>query len=164
MRPSFAAVVAAARLLGYRKKVRDLLSHQRPTAKPAAHRSRTSATIAPAASEANWQKDRIAAATASGVASAFQPLGIDFLPMWAAGHEVLVVGPPSHQTAQFGSDGGFLTKVRAALPRAVAELVEFAYSFIAFARLCRAWRRFRPDALYERYNLYMLAGAWLKGC
>lgn len=79
-----------------------------------------------------------------------------------AGHEVCVVGPAAHQAARFGSDGGFATKLRKALPRAVAETIEFAYSAVAFVRLWRAWRRFRPDALYERYNLFMLAGAWLR--
>lgn len=79
-----------------------------------------------------------------------------------AGHEVCVVGPPSHQAARFGSDGGFATRLRKALPRAMAELLELAYSVLAFVRLWRAWRTFRPDALYERYNLFMLAGAWLR--
>lgn len=79
-----------------------------------------------------------------------------------AGHEVCVVGPPSHDTARFGSDGGFATRLRRALPRALAEVIELAYSILAFARLWRAYRAFRPDALYERYNLFMLAGAWLK--
>jgi glycosyltransferase involved in cell wall biosynthesis len=78
-----------------------------------------------------------------------------------AGHEVCVVGPPAHQKATFGSDGGFVTRLRAALPRAIAEMIELSYSVVAFLRLWRACRRFRPDALYERYNLFMLAGAWL---
>ena len=82
--------------------------------------------------------------------------------MRRAGHEVCVVGPSAHQKATFGSDGGFLTRLRAALPRAVAELIELAYSGVAFLRLWRAWRQFRPDVLYERYNLFMLAGAWLR--
>jgi glycosyltransferase involved in cell wall biosynthesis len=79
-----------------------------------------------------------------------------------AGHEVYVVGPVAHHKATFGSDGGFATRLRAALPRAIAEVIELAYSAVAFLRLWRAWRRFRPDALYERYNLFMLAGAWLR--
>ena len=32
----------------------------------------------------------------------------------------------------------------------------------AFWRLWRAWRRLRPDVLYERYNLYFPAGSWLR--
>lgn len=79
-----------------------------------------------------------------------------------AGHEVCVVGPPAHDRAQFGSDGGFVTRLRKALPRGIAEIIELAYSIVAFLRLWRAYRAFRPDALYERYNLFMLAGAWLR--
>ncbi len=78
-----------------------------------------------------------------------------------AGHLVEVVGPQSHAKADFGSDGGKLSRLRAALPRAFAEVLEFAYSFLAFIRLWQAYRRFQPDFLYERYNLFLLAGAWL---
>ena len=79
-----------------------------------------------------------------------------------AGHEVMVVGPAAHKEAEFGSDGGFLSKLRAALPRGIAELLEFGYSLLAFSKLWSAYRAFKPDVLYERYNLYMLAGAWLR--
>ena len=79
-----------------------------------------------------------------------------------AGHEVMIVGPSAHKDAEFGSDGGFLSRLRQALPRGIAELLEFAYSFLAFSKLWSAYRAFKPDVLYERYNLYMLAGAWLR--
>jgi glycosyltransferase involved in cell wall biosynthesis len=79
-----------------------------------------------------------------------------------AGHEVLVVGPAASATSSFGSDGGLLSRIRKALPFAVGEVLEFAYSFLAFARLWRAYRRFRPDVFYERYNLFLLAGVWLR--
>src|ERR1700741_3547300 len=79
-----------------------------------------------------------------------------------AGHEVCVVGPASHANAAFGSDGGLLSRIRHALPAPVAELLELAYSVPAFLRLWRAARTFKPDLIYERYNLFLLAGAWLK--
>jgi glycosyltransferase involved in cell wall biosynthesis len=79
-----------------------------------------------------------------------------------AGHEVCVIGPPGHGEAAFGSDGGFRSKLRAALPRAVGETVELLYSCAAFLRLWRAYRQFHPDVLYERYNLFLLSGAWLR--
>jgi len=79
-----------------------------------------------------------------------------------AGHQVMVVGPAAHKDAAFGSDGGFLSRLRASLPRSVAELLELGYSFLAFWKLWGAYRAFKPDALYERYNLFMLAGAWLR--
>ncbi|GAB4522294.1 MAG: glycosyltransferase family 4 protein [Amphiplicatus sp.] len=50
---------------------------------------------------------------------------------------------------------------RRRLPRAAHELAELAYSLPAHARLARAARAFDPDILYERYNLFHHAGAWL---
>lgn len=80
----------------------------------------------------------------------------------SAGHVVYVVGPAGHEGADFGSDGGLLSRLRAALPQAVSELFELLYSVVAFARLWWAWWRFRPDVIYERYNLFLLSGAWLR--
>jgi len=79
-----------------------------------------------------------------------------------AGHEVCVIGPAAHAASKFGSDGGLATRLRQLLPRAVGELIELGYSALAFLKLWRAYRRFRPDALYERYNLFLLSGAWLR--
>jgi len=41
-------------------------------------------------------------------------------------------------------------------------LMELSYSIREFIRLWRVYRRERPDALYERYNLFLLAGVLLK--
>jgi len=79
----------------------------------------------------------------------------------ALGHEVVVVGPATTERAAFGADAGFSATLKKHLPRAVYELLELAYSVPAFWRLWRAWRRLRPDVLYERYNLYFPAGSWL---
>lgn len=78
-----------------------------------------------------------------------------------AGHEVRVVGPTAHRNAAFGSDGGLVSRIRRALPAAAGELIELAYSVLAFQRLMKAYREFKPDVLYERYNLFLLSGAWL---
>jgi len=48
------------------------------------------------------------------------------------------------------------------LPKSVYETLELLYSTVAFIRLYCAWRRFRPDVLYERLNLFQPAGVWLK--
>ena len=75
------------------------------------------------------------------------------------GHEVVVVEPGGAAAAEFGAGGvGGLKRL---LPGAVYEMLELAYSFAAYRRLSRACRRHRPDVLYERYNLYLLAGRWL---
>ncbi len=79
----------------------------------------------------------------------------------AEGHEVLVVGPGFYQPGRVGSESRLVDLVRRALPGWATELVELAYSLPAGLRLWRAGRRFRPDVLYERFNLFFLAGCWV---
>ena len=78
----------------------------------------------------------------------------------AAGHEVLMVGPRM-RAKSFGKSSGFLSLLRKFVPAALYELMELAYSVRAYAKLSRAYNEFQPDILYERYNLYLLSGAWL---
>lgn len=80
------------------------------------------------------------------------------------GHEVLVVAPvPGRAEAPEPTQtAAWIPWLRRRLPGACAEILEFAYSFYAFARLYAAFRSFRPDVLYERYNLFMPTGAWLR--
>ncbi len=79
----------------------------------------------------------------------------------AEGHEVLVVGPSFYDNASFGGGSGFVDFVRKLLPGALGEVAELAYNIPAYRRLRAACREFRPDAIYERCNLYYLAGTWL---
>lgn len=74
------------------------------------------------------------------------------------GHQVVLVGPSQGQDTEFGSEGGWVTAIRQALPRSVTELLEVAYGTVAAGRLLRALLRHRPDAVYERYNLFSPAG------
>ncbi len=78
-----------------------------------------------------------------------------------SGHEVLVVGPGFYQQAAFGAESRVVAAIRARLPPAVGEFAELAYNLPAYRRLRRAADTFRPDIIYERYNLYHLAGTWL---
>lgn len=84
----------------------------------------------------------------------------------ALGHEVRVVAPggesPPQEKARMGDDVGWVQRLRARLPKWVYELLELGYSLLAYRRLARAAREFRPDAIYERYNLFLLAGLLLK--
>jgi glycosyltransferase involved in cell wall biosynthesis len=74
------------------------------------------------------------------------------------GHEVLVVGPDAVGNAAFGSDAGLVAWMKKRLPRALYELAEWAYGFHAYRRLARAIVTFKPDVMYERYNLFSTAG------
>lgn len=78
-----------------------------------------------------------------------------------AGHEVLVVGPRIYEKADFGGESGLVLLIRRYLPRALNELAELAYNLPAYRRLRRAARSFKPDLIYERYNLLFLAGTML---
>ncbi|HEY8857304.1 MAG TPA: glycosyltransferase family 4 protein [Rugosibacter sp.] len=79
------------------------------------------------------------------------------------GHEVLVVAPTSgDDVGQMGKNVSWVHRLRSALPNALYELLELAYSLVAYRRLVRAAKDFEPDVIYERYNLYLLAGVLLK--
>lgn len=78
-----------------------------------------------------------------------------------SGHEVLVVGPRLYAEAEFGGESGLVQFVRARLPTFAGELAEIAYNLPAYVRLLRAARAFRPEIIYERYNLFFVAGALL---
>jgi glycosyltransferase involved in cell wall biosynthesis len=77
------------------------------------------------------------------------------------GHEVLVVGPGFYQQARFGGESRLVPWIRARLPAVIGEVAELIYNIPAWWRLRAAFRRFRPDLIYERYNLYFLAGTWV---
>ncbi len=78
------------------------------------------------------------------------------------GHEVIVVGPKFSKRQKFGDENRTLSFARRYFPSAILELLEFSYSFVAFLHLQKAYRMHRPDVLYERFNLFYMAGAWLK--
>jgi glycosyltransferase involved in cell wall biosynthesis len=80
----------------------------------------------------------------------------------AQGHEVCVVAPATGDTGQMGARVGWVHRLRDALPKALYELLELAYSLVAYRRLAQAAKMFQPDVIYERYNLYLLAGVFLK--
>ena len=74
------------------------------------------------------------------------------------GHEVMLCGPDGTRPAgeadraldAAAGEGG----LRDALPRPAREAAELAYSAVEARRVRAAIRAFRPDAIYERYNLF----------
>lgn len=83
--------------------------------------------------------------------------------MRCSGHEVLVVGPSGpgpDEAGQSNKAEQLLEAVRRRLPRAVFEAAELLYNLYAYARLSRSAHAFRPDIIYERHNLYLLAGLY----
>tara|TARA_R110002072_G_scaffold50294_5_gene135705 strand:- start:3506 stop:4639 length:1134 start_codon:yes stop_codon:yes gene_type:complete len=75
-----------------------------------------------------------------------------------AGHELLFVCPEFADKAEFGGEGGIATKLKAKLPRSVYEILELGYSLLIAVKLISAILKFKPDFIYERYNLYQPIG------
>lgn len=85
-----------------------------------------------------------------------------------AGHEVRVVAPGEDAqsggeaaSGRMGSDMGWVHRLKAMMPRAIYELMELAYSLVAYRKLAAAAQAFGPDVIYERYNLFLLSGLML---
>ncbi|MBV5311029.1 glycosyltransferase family 4 protein [Chromatium okenii] len=76
------------------------------------------------------------------------------------GHEVVVVAPNSTAAPSFGDSIGWVDWIRTRLPKTLYELLELGYSLLAYRQLAQAIRASKPDVIYERYNLFLLAGIW----
>lgn len=72
-----------------------------------------------------------------------------------------MVGPTKAGGDMPRTGTGLAKPLRDSLPAFVTEILEIAYNVPAFWRLFRAYRRCRPDFVYERYNLHLLAGILL---
>lgn len=84
----------------------------------------------------------------------------------ARGVIVQVVGPGGREDeVAAGGASRFerlAERLRRRLPGAVYEAAEVLYNLPAYLRLSAAAAAFRPDVIYERYNLFLLAGLWLR--
>lgn len=80
----------------------------------------------------------------------------------ADGHEVVLVGPASFNNASFGGGVGFVDALKRLLPGSLYELLELGYNLKAYLRLAEAVRTHRPDVIYERFSLFLLAGTWVR--
>lgn len=80
----------------------------------------------------------------------------------ADGHEVCVVAPAIGASGEMGGKVDWVHRLKAALPKPIYELLELAYSLHAYRKLAAAALEFKPDAIYERYNLFLMAGAMVK--
>lgn len=78
--------------------------------------------------------------------------------MLEKGVDLKFVCPSFNEESDFGSEGGFTAKLRAKLPAALYELLEFGYCFLVAIKLIKTIIKFKPDVIYERYNLYQPVG------
>ena len=62
------------------------------------------------------------------------------------------------ETEEFGADAGWVATLKARLPGAAYELLEFGYAAHDYRKVRRAIADFGPDLVYERYNLFFPSG------
>lgn len=77
------------------------------------------------------------------------------------GHEIIFVGPSIRPT-DLGEENRLLSFARRILPLFALELLELLYGVRVYFKLLAAYKQHKPDFLYERYNLFLPAGTWLK--
>lgn len=77
------------------------------------------------------------------------------------GHEVIFIGP-SMRPSELGDENKLLKLVRTLFPQFLQEFLEFLYGIRAYFKLKTAVKLHKPDFIYERYNLFLAAGYWLK--
>lgn len=84
------------------------------------------------------------------------------LALRSLGHEVTESAPVIGNYRAGGGSAGWVGRLKRWLPKGVYELAELAYSFVALRRLLAVAREARPVCIYERYNLFLLAGVWAR--
>ena len=77
------------------------------------------------------------------------------------GHEIIFVGP-SIRPSDLGEENRVLAFIRRILPQFAQEILELIYGVRVYFKLLAAYKKHQPDFLYERYNLFLPAGTWLK--
>jgi glycosyltransferase involved in cell wall biosynthesis len=78
------------------------------------------------------------------------------------GHEIVMAAPAAVERGRLGYTARPIAHLKRWVPRGIYELMEYLYSVVDFRRLSAAARRHSPDCLYERYNLFLPSGVWLK--
>ncbi|MEK7331708.1 MAG: glycosyltransferase, partial [Candidatus Eisenbacteria bacterium] len=70
------------------------------------------------------------------------------------GHEVKVFSLMPTGAGARAEKGRRLGRLVKRLPRALYEIAEMGYNLKAYPELVRTIRRYRPQLIYDRYNLY----------
>lgn len=78
----------------------------------------------------------------------------------ARGCEIVMAGPD--EGAAKPLDAGGPAGLKRFLPKPFYECAEYGYSYLGYRRLAALAAEAQPDVLYERYNLFYQAGAWLR--
>ncbi len=78
------------------------------------------------------------------------------------GHEVFLVEPKLTSNKEFGTDANMVQLIRDNVPGFFHEFIEFCYAALDFIKLSLQVIKHKPDCIYERYNLFLPSGIWVK--
>ena len=78
------------------------------------------------------------------------------------GHEVVTIGHVDMEAERPAGGPSVFDATQRGLPKFLRESLELGYSLLAYRRLRQACLTHKPDILYERANLFLLAGVWIK--
>ena len=76
----------------------------------------------------------------------------------ARGHDVRVVCPANKAAAGMGNKVSWVHWLKRHSPAVLYECMEVLYSIPSYLRLAAEVRRFKPQVIYERYNLFLMSG------
>ncbi|HEY2623064.1 MAG TPA: glycosyltransferase family 4 protein [Dyella sp.] len=85
------------------------------------------------------------------------------------GHEVSVLSfpgaDPEHEheasTSASAPSRGWLPRLVTRMPGVLFECLELGYNLVTLVRMHSAFRRMRPELIYERYSLFLFATVWM---
>jgi glycosyltransferase involved in cell wall biosynthesis len=75
-------------------------------------------------------------------------------------HDVFLVGPDISTKVDMGGGKTWVQWLKRSIPQPVYELIELGYSLLDFVKMAVVIIKNRPEAIYERENLYFVSGVW----
>ena len=69
-----------------------------------------------------------------------------------------MVSPALTEGQELGGEAGWVARLKRQLPKAAYEAMEVLYSIVDFFKMVAQIARFRPQAIYERYQLFFPSG------
>ena len=78
------------------------------------------------------------------------------------GHEIIMAEPKAIGLKSFGKSSNVVQTMRKILPGFLHEVIEFSYTIFDFIKVFILIVKYKPDCIYERYNLFFPSGIWAK--
>jgi len=78
------------------------------------------------------------------------------------GHEVVCVKSNNKKQKINYNYQKIFNYIRRTIPQTITEWFEISYSLVEFIKIFYLYKKYKPDILYERFNLFSISGIWIK--